>query len=229
MSESRLKTFNYAVGMFGTSIPINMLKTFAAIYYVDGLGLTTLQFARILFWYAFVDAADNLVYGFLSDRTRTRWGRRRPWLFISAPLLAVGLVLFYGTPGGLAGTPLFVWAMLFYIFTGTIDSLVNANYGALFPELFLLLAGLRLVAMITASPHPMVTKARKWPASSYGILGAVVILYMAVTSREVPVRAEERSLGSGTASRACSRIGSSGWRVSPTRSTARPCRWCSPR
>ena len=38
MSESRLKSFNYAIGMFGTSIPINMLKTYAAIYYVDTLG-----------------------------------------------------------------------------------------------------------------------------------------------------------------------------------------------
>jgi glycoside/pentoside/hexuronide:cation symporter, GPH family len=205
MPESRLKTFNYAIGMFGTSIPINMLKTFAAIYYVDSLGLTTLQFARILFWYAFVDAADNLVYGFLSDRTRTRWGRRRPWLFISAPLLAVGLGLFYGTPAGLAGTPLFVWAMLFYIFTGTIDSLVNANYGALFPELFptsearattnALRQAFQLVAMIISiALTPMVTKALGYRLTSivYGILGAAVILYMAVTSREVPVRAEEQ-------------------------------------
>jgi glycoside/pentoside/hexuronide:cation symporter, GPH family len=33
MNLKRAKTFNYAVGMFGTSIPINMLKTYAAIYY----------------------------------------------------------------------------------------------------------------------------------------------------------------------------------------------------
>ena len=43
MSVPRFKSFNYAVGMFGTSIPINMLKTYAAIYYVDRLGLTTAQ------------------------------------------------------------------------------------------------------------------------------------------------------------------------------------------
>ncbi len=43
--QSRLKSFNYAIGMFGTSIPINMLKTYAAIYYVDSLGMTTVQFS----------------------------------------------------------------------------------------------------------------------------------------------------------------------------------------
>ncbi len=39
LQQARLKSFNYAVGMFGTSIPINMLKTYAAIYYVDQPGI----------------------------------------------------------------------------------------------------------------------------------------------------------------------------------------------
>jgi GPH family glycoside/pentoside/hexuronide:cation symporter len=205
MAESRLKSFNYAIGMFGTSIPINMLKTFAAAYYVIGLGLTTPQLSRILFIYAFIDAADNLVYGFLSDRTRTRWGRRKPWLVIATPLLAIGLVLFYSTPSGLAGTSLFVWAMLFYTLTGTLDSVINANYGALFPELFrtnasraatnALRQAFQLVAMIISiALTPMVTKAIGYSLTSivYGILGGVVILYMALTSREVGVQPEEQ-------------------------------------
>lgn len=44
MKSNRLKVFNYAVGMFGTSIPINSLKTCAAIYYVDQKGLTKARF-----------------------------------------------------------------------------------------------------------------------------------------------------------------------------------------
>jgi GPH family glycoside/pentoside/hexuronide:cation symporter len=111
----RLKSFNYAIGMFGTSIPINMLKTYAAIYYVGQLGLTTLQLTSILFIYTFIDALDNPVYGFLSDRTRTRWGRRRPWLVIGTPLLILAFIAFYSTPEFLAGKSLFAYAMLFYI------------------------------------------------------------------------------------------------------------------
>jgi len=59
MSETRTKPFNYSIGMFGTSIPINMLKTYAAIYYVDKLGMTTAQFALMLLIYTFIDAIDN--------------------------------------------------------------------------------------------------------------------------------------------------------------------------
>ncbi len=40
MTRPGLKAFNYAIGMFGTSIPINMLKTYAPIFYVDRLGMT---------------------------------------------------------------------------------------------------------------------------------------------------------------------------------------------
>src|SRR4030042_4685159 len=136
MPNPRLKSFNYAVGMFGTSIPINMLKTYAAIYYVDQLGMTTLQFSLMLLIYTFIDAIDNPVYGFLSDRTRSRWGRRRPWLTIGTPLLVLGLIAFYSPPAFLTSNSLVVYCMLFYMLTGTLDSVINANYGALFPELF---------------------------------------------------------------------------------------------
>jgi len=198
MAESRLKSFNYAIGMFGTSIPINMLKTYAAIYYVDTLGLTTVQFAAILSIYTFIDALDNPVYGFLSDRTRTRWGRRRPWLVVGTLLLVLFFVAFYSPPAQAAASFLFGYCMFFYIMTGTLDSVINANYGALFPELFrsdtsraatnALRQAFQLVAMIISiALTPLVTSklGYQWTAIVYGALGGVVILYMALTSREV--------------------------------------------
>ncbi len=200
----RLKSFNYAIGMFGTSIPINMLKTYAAIYYVDRLGMTTPQMAAILLIYTFIDALDNPVYGFLSDRTRTRWGRRRPWLVIGTPLLVLAFIAFYSTPEFLAGESLFAYALLFYILTGTLDSVINANYGALFPELFrtdtsrastnALRQAFQLVAMIISiALTPVVTSAIGFQMTAiiYGILGGVVILYMSLTSREVHFRPDE--------------------------------------
>lgn len=136
----------YAVGMFGTSIPINMFKTYAAFFYIDKLGLiTTQQFSLVLFLYTFVDAIDNPVYGFLSDRTRTRWGRRRLWLMLGAPLLVLCFILFFNPPASLAAGSAFSYMLLMYILTGTLDSLINANYGALFPELFRTEAELSLI------------------------------------------------------------------------------------
>jgi GPH family glycoside/pentoside/hexuronide:cation symporter len=205
MSQARIKSFNYAVGMFGTSIPINMLKSFAFIFYVDTMGMTTVQFSLMLLIYTFIDAVDNLVYGYLSDRTRTRWGRRRPWLVIGTPLLVLGFIAFYSPPTFLSGDSLVVYCMLFYIFTGTLDSVINANYGALFPELFrddasrastnALRQAFQLVAMIISiAMTPMVAKALGYSLTAilYGLLGGAVILYMTLTSRETNIHADEQ-------------------------------------
>ena len=205
MKSDKLKTFNYSIGMFGTSIPINLLKTFAFAYYVDSLGVTTGQWATIMLIYTFIDAADNLVYGYFSDRTRTKWGRRRPWLVIGTPLLVLCLILFYSTPAKLTGNSLYIYAMLFYILSGTLDSVINANYGALFPEIFTsdasrakanaLRQAFQLVAMIISiALTPIVVDKIGWSLTSivYGLLGGGVILYMALTSHERPVTEDEK-------------------------------------
>ncbi|MFT3894423.1 MAG: MFS transporter [Anaerolineales bacterium] len=205
MSQPHAKPFNYAVGMFGTSIPINMLKTYAAIYYVGKLGMTTTQFALMLLIYTFIDAIDNPIYGFLSDRTRTRWGRRRPWLTIGTPLLILCFIAFYSPPAFLAGNSLVVYCMLFYMLTGTLDSVINANYGALFPELFrddasrananAMRQAFQLVAMIISiALTPLVTSKLGYALTAiiYGLLGGIVILYMTFSCREREPEPEEQ-------------------------------------
>ena len=60
LNRKRTSPLRYGFGMLGTSIPINMLKSYAAAYYVLKLGLiTTDQMAKILFIYTFVDAIDT--------------------------------------------------------------------------------------------------------------------------------------------------------------------------
>ncbi len=195
MKNNKLR---YAIGMFGTSIPVNMFKTYAAIFYVDRLGLPMAKFSLVLLLYTFLDAIDNPIYGFLSDRTRTKWGRRRPWLVIGTPLLVLALIAFFNVPGFITGNGLFAYLLLAYCLTGTIDSLINANYGALFPELFpddkqravtnAMRQAFQLVAMIISiALTPVVTSAIGYQLTSviYGLLGGAVILYMTFGCHEI--------------------------------------------
>ena len=184
--------FRYGFAMFGTSIPINMFKSFAAIFYVDMLGLDMKKYSLVLFIYTFVDAIDNPVYGFLSDRTRTKWGRRRPWLLIGTPLLVLFFILFYNVPSFIESEKgmLFIYMLLMYILTGTLDSLVNANYGSLFVELFKKDAdraktnGIRQICQLFAMAisialTPMITEAIGYQLTSliYGVLALAVMMY----------------------------------------------------
>lgn len=203
----RTNPLRYAFGMFGTSIPINMFKTYAAKFYVDTLGLSTDSYALILFVYTFVDAIDNPVYGYLSDRTRTKWGRRRPWLVIGALLLGLSFIAFFNPPGFVtASTLLFTYCFILYMITGTLDSLVNANYGALFPDLFTeesvraktnaFRQAFQLVAMvISLALTPMVVsklndivpdKGYAVTALIYAVLGVGAILFCTFGCHENP-------------------------------------------
>lgn len=197
----RTTSFRYGIGMFGTSIPINMFKSYAAIFYVDMLGLEMTKYSLVLLIYTFVDAIDNPVYGFLSDRTRTRWGRRRPWLVVGVPLLVLCFILFYNVPSAITdnNTALFIYFLLMYILTGTLDSLMNANYGALFPELFqsdveraktnAIRQAFQLVAMvISIALTPMFTEAIGYSLTSiiYGVVALAVIMYCTFGCHENP-------------------------------------------
>lgn len=198
--------FRYGFAMFGTSIPINMFKSFAAIYYVDTLGLDMQKYALIPLIYAFVDAIDNPVYGFLSDNTRTKWGRRRPWLLIGTPLLVLFFILFYNVPGFIQSDKgmLFIYMLLMYILTGTLDSLVNANYGSLFIELFkkdedrAKTNGIRQICQLFAMAisialTPMITEKIGYQLTAviYGILALAVMMYCFWGCRETETNYEE--------------------------------------
>ena len=77
--------WRYAVGMFGLAIPINTIRVSTLLFYVDILGLDVRAYGLVMAVYAVLDAVDNPILGHLSDRTRSRWGRRRPWLRSAGP------------------------------------------------------------------------------------------------------------------------------------------------
>ena len=113
-------------------------------YLTDTVGLaaslagTALMIGRI--WDAFYDP----IIGFVSDRTVTRWGRRRPYLFIGAMPLLVAMILMFANPALFAGkgfvsaqhqTFLFIYTIIVYIILCTAYSTVNIPYSSMTPEL----------------------------------------------------------------------------------------------
>lgn len=132
----RTPPWRYALGMFGMSLPINLIRGSILLFYVDILGLDVRAYGIVMAVYATIDAIDNPVLGWLSDRTRTSWGRRKPWLVVGTTVVCAGLVAFYTVPSRAEGAALVAWFATFAIVCEAADSMVTANYGALLPELF---------------------------------------------------------------------------------------------
>jgi GPH family glycoside/pentoside/hexuronide:cation symporter len=204
---TRTPAWRYAVGMFGTSIPISMIKGSMILFYVDILGLDVRAYGVVMVIYAIIDAIDNPVLGHLSDRTRTRFGRRRPWLLVGAPMLAACMIAFFSAPQSLDGLALVLWFAVFAILCEAFDSMLNANYGALLPELYPverdravangLRQGFQLVALvISLAVTPLLTtsvfgterttEGFRTTAIIYGLIAVVVIGFMALSAKENP-------------------------------------------
>ena len=106
-------------------------------YYIDNLGLAVGMAAIINIVYGIWDAVNDPLVGFLSDNTRTRWGRRKPWLLVGLPFYLGLLVLVYKVPSiFVEGNSLFWYALIIiFLFEGAY-TVMSVNYTALFPELF---------------------------------------------------------------------------------------------
>ena len=121
------KWLGYLLGPAGALLLNAVLATYLNVYYTDVLKLTSVWGGAFLVVFPIVskviDAVTNVVMGYIIDRTRTSQGKARPWLLLSAPLLAVTGVLLFTVPNA-SETVQVVWVMvsynLFYSFAYTI-------------------------------------------------------------------------------------------------------------
>ena len=121
------KWLGYLLGPAGALLLNAVLATYLNVYYTDVLKLTTLWGGAFLVVFPIIskiiDAITNVIMGYIIDRTRTSEGKARPWLLLSAPLLAVTGILLFTVPNG-SRTVQAVWVMvsynLFYSFAYTI-------------------------------------------------------------------------------------------------------------
>ncbi len=133
----REKWLGYLLGPAGALLLNAVLATYLNVYYTDVLGLTGVWGGAFLGLFPIVskviDAVTNLVMGQIIDRTRTREGKARPWLLLSAPLVAVTGILLFTVPNA-GETVQVVWLMLSYnLFYSFAYTIYNMSHGLMVP------------------------------------------------------------------------------------------------
>lgn len=192
------KPWRYALAMLGLSITGYMYTTYGTYFYSETMGLSLMMIGVGNVFFAVWDAFNDPITGVLSDRTRTRWGRRRPWLVVSVPLFAISSILFFSPPEALGtGTALAVYFTAFLMLTETTNTIATVNYHALLPELYretrqrnsanAIRQALQLVGMIIGvSLVPAIAAGigYRLTAVLLGVAGGALILYSVMGCRE---------------------------------------------
>ena len=121
------KWLGYLLGPAGALLLNAVLATYLNVFYTDVLKLTSVWGGAFLVVFPIVskviDAITNVAMGYIIDHTRTKEGKARPWLLLSAPLLTITGILLFTVPNA-GETVQVAWVMvsynLFYSFAYTI-------------------------------------------------------------------------------------------------------------
>ncbi len=128
--------FDYVAPSFGLGFMFLLIAIQLMKFATDVLGISAVVMGAILFFARSIwDAAVDPVVGYLSDRTNTRLGRRRPWLLASVIPLAVTFVMLWTPPRDLGSTYMTVWMAVMVVAFYTSTSVLIIPHTALGAEL----------------------------------------------------------------------------------------------
>ena len=126
---------SYALAQLGLSAMNTLVSTQVPFFYVDTLGLPAALFGWVMLIGKLWDAVTDPLMGHLTDNTRSRFGRRRPYFLVGAPLLALFTFLLFSPPAGLSGEAVFPWLLVTFLGAYTARTIFETPYQALAPDL----------------------------------------------------------------------------------------------
>jgi len=120
----------YAIGDFGFNLYWANISAFLLIFYTDVMGLAAGAVGTMMLVTKLVDAATDPFMGAIADRTRSRWGRFRPWMLWGALPLAIAGVLTWTVPD-LDGGGKLLWAYATFTVMMLAYTVLSMPYSAL--------------------------------------------------------------------------------------------------
>lgn len=122
--------FFYSFGEVGCQLSWYMVNTYLMLFYTDILGLTSYAISLIMLIARVWDAINDPLMGMIADRTRTRWGKFRPYITIAPAFLAIFNILTF-TVFPVTGIAKIVLCLICYIGVGMSYTAISVSYGGL--------------------------------------------------------------------------------------------------
>ena len=128
----------YALTSLGVATPAEAISGIIAFYIVDVKNLPATWYAAFWFFFTLYNALNNPALGYLSDRTRSRWGRRLPYILFGGLPYGVAFALIFSVPFDGKDNPIALltcFGAAIVVWEGLYTALATGYYGLL-PEMF---------------------------------------------------------------------------------------------
>ena len=133
MKLNTKEKFSYGLGAVGKDMVYMLSASYILYYYQDLLGIKGTVMGAIMMAARVFDAFNDPIMGVIVAKTRTKWGKFRPWLLIGTILNAVVLWVVFSAPPALTGSGLAVYAAVFYILWGVTYTMMDIPYWSMIP------------------------------------------------------------------------------------------------
>lgn len=124
----------WGVAALGTSLISGTYGALLPIFYQDYLGLSAAWIGLAATIYAIWNAINDPLFGYITDSTRSKHGRRIPYMRYTAPFLALTFILIWFAPPRAGQQGLFIWMLVSMLLYDTCYTIIGLVYSALLPE-----------------------------------------------------------------------------------------------
>ena len=122
--------FGYGMGEVANQMSWYMINNYLTLFYIDVVTLSANAISLIMLIARIWDAVNDPIMGSICDRTNTKWGKFRPYLFFAPPFLAIFNVLTF-TVWPVTGWAKVLLCLVCYIGTGMVYTIIGTAHGAL--------------------------------------------------------------------------------------------------
>ena len=195
LTSISLHQLAYAVNPFGRSVCLTATTTYLMYFYTDVVLLSAALVGLALGLGRVWDAINDPIMGYVSDHTRTRWGRRRPWILGAALPYAACFVLLFRPPAFETQLALFAWLLVVSLLLDSFDTAMEMPSAALGVELetdydartrlFALRDFFSYAGMICGGFFPLLVATRDEPRTGYARVAMLFAAAAAITTLAV--------------------------------------------
>ena len=125
--------FGFALGAVGKDIVYMLVSSYLLYYYNAVLGVSSAFIGSVLMLARVFDALNDPIMGIIVAKTKTKYGRFRPWIFAGTVLNAVTIYALFATPEGMADSGMRIWLAVFYLLWGITYTMMDIPFWSLIP------------------------------------------------------------------------------------------------
>lgn len=115
----------YSAGDCGGQIYVTLCTYFLTGFYTDTVGIAAAAIGTMMLFARLFDGTSDLIMGAILDKTKSRYGKARPWMLWTAPLMGIALIALFMVPSSLGDSGKLVYAYFTYILLNCIIYTAN--------------------------------------------------------------------------------------------------------